>query len=166
MSFRYDLLCIEGIARALRVFLGKGKTPEYRLVYPPGGEKDLIEVTVAPAVSRVSHFYFYALTSVLDSPSSPLLRFCCPSECQIYATVVRLVHRFAGEVTPKHLSETTVRFHRHTRFGYHHGAIPLRGPASQGHQVRPAEQDTSIHCRRTDDRLRSMRLESDQGFIC
>lgn len=47
---RYDLLCIEGIARALSVFLGKGKAPEYKLVLPPGGEKDLIEVTVAPEV--------------------------------------------------------------------------------------------------------------------
>ena len=53
VSLRYDLLCIEGIARALRVFLGKGKAPEYRLVYPPGGEKNLVEVTVA---QEVSHF--------------------------------------------------------------------------------------------------------------
>ena len=51
--FRYDLLCIEGIARALRVFLGKDKAPNYRLVYPPGGQ-DLIEITVAPEV-RVHH---------------------------------------------------------------------------------------------------------------
>jgi hypothetical protein len=153
VSFRYDLLCIEGIARALRVFLGKGKTPEHRLVYPPGGEKDIIEVTVAPTVSRVSHFGFHVLTSVLDSPSSPLLRCCCPSKCQIYATVVRLVHRFTREVTPKHLSETTIRCHRHARSGYHHGAIPLRGQASQGHKIRPPEQDTSVHCRRTDDGL-------------
>ena len=53
VSFRYDLLCIEGIARALRVFLNKEKAPEYRLVYPRGGEKDLIEVTVAPEVSQL-----------------------------------------------------------------------------------------------------------------
>lgn len=50
---RYDLLCIEGIARALRVFLGKGKAPDYRLVYPAGGQS-LIEATVAPEV-RVHH---------------------------------------------------------------------------------------------------------------
>ncbi|KAH9977938.1 phenylalanyl-tRNA synthetase [Lactifluus volemus] len=50
---RYDLLCIEGIARALRIFLGKGKAPEYRLVYPPGGEKDIFRVTVAPETDPV-----------------------------------------------------------------------------------------------------------------
>ena len=49
-AFRYDLLCIEGIARALRIFLGKDKAPNYRLVDPPGGQ-NLIEVTVAPEVS-------------------------------------------------------------------------------------------------------------------
>jgi len=54
---RYDLLCIEGIARALRVFLGKGKTPEHRLVYPPGGEKDIIEVTVAPTTAQVRPYF-------------------------------------------------------------------------------------------------------------
>jgi hypothetical protein len=58
--FRYDLLCIEGIARALRAFLSKEKAPGYRLVYPPGGEKDLVEVSVAPEVSQV-----HALLSVL-----------------------------------------------------------------------------------------------------
>lgn len=41
---------MEGIARALRVFLGKEKPPQYKLVYPPGGEKDLITTTIAPEV--------------------------------------------------------------------------------------------------------------------
>jgi len=54
---RYDLLCIEGIARALRVFLHKGKAPEYKLVYPPGGEKSLIEVTVAPETAQVRPYF-------------------------------------------------------------------------------------------------------------
>lgn len=53
---RYDLLCIEGIARALRVFLSKGKAPDYRLVYPTGG-KDLIEVTVAPETAQVRPYF-------------------------------------------------------------------------------------------------------------
>lgn len=47
---RYDLLCIEGIARALRVFLGKDKPPVYKLYVPPGGERELIEVRVTPEV--------------------------------------------------------------------------------------------------------------------
>ena len=50
LIFRYDLLCIEGIARALRVFLGKDKPPVYKLYVPPGGERELIEVKVAPEV--------------------------------------------------------------------------------------------------------------------
>ncbi|KAI9466867.1 phenylalanyl-tRNA synthetase subunit beta [Lactarius psammicola] len=53
---RYDLLCIEGIARALRVFLGKGRAPDYRLVYPTGGQ-NLIEVTVAPETAQVRSYF-------------------------------------------------------------------------------------------------------------
>jgi len=52
---RYDLLCIEGIARALRVFLGKDKPPVYKLHIPPGGERDLIEVRVASEVRVFGH---------------------------------------------------------------------------------------------------------------
>lgn len=48
---RYDLLCIEGIARALRIFLGLDKPPQYKLAYPPGGEGDLITTTVTEEVS-------------------------------------------------------------------------------------------------------------------
>ena len=32
---RYDLLCHEGISKALNVFLGKCPTPTFRLVEPP-----------------------------------------------------------------------------------------------------------------------------------
>ncbi|KAH9077329.1 hypothetical protein EDB83DRAFT_2549113 [Lactarius deliciosus] len=53
---RYDLLCIEGIARALRVFLGKGKAPDYRLVHPTGGQ-NLIEVTVAPETAQIRPYF-------------------------------------------------------------------------------------------------------------
>lgn len=47
---RYDLLCIEGIARALRVFLGKDKAPHYRLVNPPGGEANILQIPVSKEV--------------------------------------------------------------------------------------------------------------------
>lgn len=47
---RYDLLCIEGIARALRIFLQLSPTPEYKYIYPPGGEADLLTVTIDPEV--------------------------------------------------------------------------------------------------------------------
>ena len=51
MCRRYDLLCIEGIARALRIFLGKDKPPQYKLKYPEGGENALISATISPEVS-------------------------------------------------------------------------------------------------------------------
>jgi len=38
---RYDLLCIEGLARALNVFLGREATATYTLVEPPAGRQRL-----------------------------------------------------------------------------------------------------------------------------
>ncbi|KAG7096808.1 hypothetical protein E1B28_004216 [Marasmius oreades] len=50
---RYDLLCIEGISRALRVFLSKGDPPKYRLVYPPGGESSILNMSVNPETKKI-----------------------------------------------------------------------------------------------------------------
>ncbi|KAH9943394.1 phenylalanyl-tRNA synthetase [Epithele typhae] len=58
---RYDLLCIEGIARALRVFLGLDKTPHYQLVYPAGGEADLITVTVGKETQQIRPYFASAV---------------------------------------------------------------------------------------------------------
>lgn len=44
---RYDLLCVEGIARALRVFLQKERPPVYRLVPRAGGSAPH-EIVVKP----------------------------------------------------------------------------------------------------------------------
>lgn len=58
---RYDLVCLEGIARALLAFLGKQDPPQYTLAYPPGGEKDLITVTVSQETQRVRPFFACAV---------------------------------------------------------------------------------------------------------
>ncbi|KAJ4498625.1 phenylalanyl-tRNA synthetase subunit beta [Lentinula lateritia] len=58
---RYDLLCIEGIARALKVFLGKEKAPRYMLVYPPKGESDLLTVTIHPETKQVRPLFACAI---------------------------------------------------------------------------------------------------------
>ncbi|KAJ4481665.1 phenylalanyl-tRNA synthetase subunit beta [Lentinula edodes] len=58
---RYDLLCIEGIARALKVFLGKEKAPRYMLVYPAKGESDLLTVTIHPETKQVRPLFACAI---------------------------------------------------------------------------------------------------------
>ncbi|XP_054159787.1 phenylalanine--tRNA ligase beta subunit-like isoform X2 [Oppia nitens] len=45
---RYDLLCVEGLTRALLIFLGKSEIPEYRSVRPSKGE--LQQLIVLPNV--------------------------------------------------------------------------------------------------------------------
>ncbi|KAJ3989672.1 phenylalanyl-tRNA synthetase subunit beta [Lentinula detonsa] len=68
---RYDLLCIEGIARALKVFLGKAEAPRYRLLYPPKGEADLLTVTIHPETKQVRPLFACAiLRNVKFTPRS------------------------------------------------------------------------------------------------
>ncbi|KAG6869306.1 hypothetical protein C0993_000059 [Termitomyces sp. T159_Od127] len=68
---RYDLVCIEGIARALRIFLQKAEPPRYRLVYPPGGESELLMMTISPEVKKVRPLFACAiLRNVKFTPRS------------------------------------------------------------------------------------------------
>ncbi|KAF8450549.1 phenylalanyl-tRNA synthetase subunit beta [Boletus edulis BED1] len=58
---RYDLLCLEGISRVLKVFLGKAESQKYTIVYPPGGEKNLVTVHVHPDTKRVRPLFACAV---------------------------------------------------------------------------------------------------------
>ncbi|EJD01421.1 phenylalanyl-tRNA synthetase subunit beta [Fomitiporia mediterranea MF3/22] len=58
---RYDLLCIEGISRALRIYLGKDPATPYKLVYPPGGESQLVTTTIAPDTARIRPYFAGAI---------------------------------------------------------------------------------------------------------
>ncbi|CAL4102336.1 unnamed protein product, partial [Meganyctiphanes norvegica] len=51
---RYDLLCIEGISRALNIFLGREKIPLYRLV--PAKDSLQYKITVKPNTAKVRPF--------------------------------------------------------------------------------------------------------------
>ncbi|KAF7301803.1 Phenylalanyl-tRNA synthetase subunit beta [Mycena indigotica] len=70
---RYDLLCIEGLSRALRVFLQTTATevPQYKLVLPPGGESDLLTVSIHPDTSKIRPYFACAiLRNVKFTPRS------------------------------------------------------------------------------------------------
>ncbi|KAI9063178.1 phenylalanyl-tRNA synthetase [Trametes sanguinea] len=58
---RYDLLCIEGISRALRVFLGLDKPPQYKLAYPAGGESALLTTTIEPETKQIRPYFACAV---------------------------------------------------------------------------------------------------------
>ncbi|CCG82588.1 Phenylalanyl-tRNA synthetase, beta subunit [Taphrina deformans PYCC 5710] len=57
---RYDLLCLEGIALALNIFLEKETTPNYKIVQPPDGQKHVL--TIDPETSQIRP---YAAAAVL-----------------------------------------------------------------------------------------------------
>ena len=61
---RYDLLCVEGIASALRIFLGKDQRPEFKVTTPPADK--ILKMTVKKEV-------FYDEISS-DATPTPLAR--------------------------------------------------------------------------------------------
>eukprot|EP01083_Nonionella_stella_P075492 205264_1 len=56
---RYDLLCLEGLVRALRIFLGLEEVPNYRVVSPKKGK--LHRMIIKPAVKQVRPFCVAAI---------------------------------------------------------------------------------------------------------
>lgn len=56
---RYDMLCFEGIAMNLNVFLGRQTIPNYRLVAPPNGEP--LTVNVSPDTARIRPYFSCAV---------------------------------------------------------------------------------------------------------
>ncbi|KAL1522159.1 hypothetical protein AB1Y20_021798 [Prymnesium parvum] len=56
---RYDILCLEGMVRALNVFLGNSPSPEYTLRTPAAGAP--LEMTVEPSTAAVRPFVVCAI---------------------------------------------------------------------------------------------------------
>ncbi|KAI9317202.1 beta subunit of phenylalanyl-tRNA synthetase [Dichotomocladium elegans] len=56
---RYDLLCEEGLSRALRVFVGKIEAPQYRLVKPAKGK--LEQIIVKPETAQIRPYIVGAI---------------------------------------------------------------------------------------------------------
>lgn len=68
---RYDLLCIEGIARALRIFLEKDPPPRYKLLQREGGDQNILTVTVSPETKEIRPYFACAiLRNVKFTPRS------------------------------------------------------------------------------------------------
>lgn len=58
---RYDLLCLEGLARALRVFLGKEAAPTYQVVEPAGGPSARQKMVVEESVGALRPYVVCAV---------------------------------------------------------------------------------------------------------
>lgn len=56
---RYDMLCFEGIAMNLNVFLGRQEMPKFRLAAPPSGE--LQTVTIQESTSKIRPYFSCAI---------------------------------------------------------------------------------------------------------
>lgn len=110
---RYDLLCLEGVARALRVFLKKEQAPQYTLYAPEKMQEVFVEASVR----------FILLVKVridiADRSAATVLRFVCS---EIGSTDewpgVRVFHRPSGQTAPKLVSTATICSYRDARSGH------------------------------------------------
>jgi len=113
---RYDLLCIEGIARALRAFLGKDRPPVYKLYIPPGGERELIEVRVAPEVrtsGNLKQFKMFSLDVDQANPSIVRLRY--PARRHLHSPIISVFHGLARQASSKLMSASPTCGHWNAR---------------------------------------------------
>ena len=72
---RYDILCLEGMARALNVFLGNAAPPEYALREPLGGSP--FTMTVEPETAMIRP---YIVCAVLRDCTFSTISLTRPSE--------------------------------------------------------------------------------------
>jgi hypothetical protein len=70
---RYDLLCIEGLARALRVFLEKDKAPKYALSAPAVMQEVFVETSVSRSSQERTFNDWISLLTMVDFPTSTIL---------------------------------------------------------------------------------------------
>lgn len=78
---RYDMLCLEGIARALNVFTGRlSPPPRYQVVDAAASGREKVRITTKPEVALVRPFI--VATTPLTPPQEPGPEDCCQSGCQ------------------------------------------------------------------------------------
>jgi len=145
---RYDLLCIEGIARALRVFLGKDNPTVYKLHIPPGGERDLIEVKIAPEVCTFCyHRQLQMFTLRTDQPNSSIVRMRCPARRHLHSPIIPVFHRVARKASSKLMPASATCGHRNARSRHHPSSFPIRSSKPKGYKIRTTEQGQGLYCR-------------------
>lgn len=96
---RYDLLCFEGLVRALRLYLERDPLPAYKIVPPAtGAEERWVEIQ-----KEVSWWYrivhtILVLTPALhaDHTNTTVLCIRYPAQCFLHTRKLRIFHRSPG----------------------------------------------------------------------
>eukprot|EP01043_Picozoa_sp_COSAG02_P091176 COSAG02_NODE_27934_length_600_cov_0.520958_1_plen_199_part_11 len=104
---RYDLLCIEGIARALRVYLGKEAVPVYRTLKPD----TLITMTVSKETAQIRP---YVVAAVLRNVKFTQQSYNSFIDLQVRDPTRRQFHRPAQRPFARSIRHTHTPSHHHT----------------------------------------------------
>ena len=89
------MLCFEGISLMLSIFLGKRTSPNYRLVSPPNGELQVINVDKEVSMTIPRDWAVVELTNETDRQDTSICCWSSSKEHQIYQSELRLFHSSA-----------------------------------------------------------------------
>ena len=110
---RYDMLCFEGIALNLKVFLELTKLPKLSLTPPLGGE--LQRLIVKEEVILLIHHVIYArVNAEIDHESSPTDFGRYIAKYHIHASALRLFHRTTRQAPSEPSSAENSCLNRHS----------------------------------------------------
>ena len=110
---RYDMLCFEGIALNLKVFLELTKLPKLSLTPPPGGE--LQRLIVKEEVILPIHRVIYArVNAETDHESSPTDFGRYIAEHHVHTSALRLFHRTTRQAPSEPSPAENSRLNRHS----------------------------------------------------
>lgn len=84
--FRYDMLCFEGIALNLNVFLGRQEFPKYRTVPPADGELQTMIVHEPVSSFKMTDVLFF--DNFLDERCSRTRIMCGPPQRHIHESPI------------------------------------------------------------------------------
>jgi hypothetical protein len=109
---RYDMLCFEGIALNLKVFLEKEKLPKWQVTPPKDGQ--LQELHIKPEVGWVVFDMGQrgTLLTATDCSDSRTLLWCHSTRHYLHTSTLRLLHCAAGQAAPEPRSPAYTSLHR------------------------------------------------------
>jgi phenylalanyl-tRNA synthetase beta chain len=135
---RYDLLCVEGIARALKIFIGGMEPP--RFVALPAPSSGRLEMHVTAAVASIRPVVVCAcLRGITFSRASYNSFIELQVPCPQPSCIMHLTTR-TGQTPHELVQAAHACQHRHARHGHGERAVHVRRAGAGRHCVRTAQQ--------------------------
>ena len=152
---RYDMLCFEGIAMNLKVFLEQQKLPKWTVTAPPNGELQVLDIKPEVGIAKVFGRCTVLIWYFIDQANTRTLLWCHTARHQIHQRTIRIIHRLARQAALEPSASENIGINRNTRSRQlvahivrcrrvlipdsNQGPLFIRGAAARADQVCTAE---------------------------